>query len=81
MPRTIEGDRGHARASIAPDMPTAAESRLPGCEVGNGYAILGPAEWLHDPVIRLDAAIKDTAIPGHARARAGLAARSTQHVR
>ena len=45
------------RTAILPDMPTVAESGLPGYEVGNWYAMLGPAGLSRDLVSRLNAEI------------------------
>ena len=45
------------RSSVMPDMPTIAESGLPGYEVGNWYAILGPAGLPRDIVSRINTEI------------------------
>ena len=45
------------RTAVLPDMPTIAESGLPGYEVGNWYAILGPAGLPRDVVARLNTEI------------------------
>ena len=45
------------RTAIAPDMPTIAESGLPGFEVGNWYAIVAPAKTPAAIVGRLNAEI------------------------
>ena len=45
------------RSSIMPEMPTIAESGLPGYEVGNWYAILGPAGLPREIVSRVNAEI------------------------
>jgi tripartite-type tricarboxylate transporter receptor subunit TctC len=45
------------RTAVVPDMPTIAESGLPGYEVGNWYAILAPAATPAAIVARLNAEI------------------------
>jgi Uncharacterized protein conserved in bacteria len=45
------------RSSIMPEMPTIAESGLPGYEVGNWYAILGPAGLPREIVSRVNTEI------------------------
>ena len=49
-----------ARSSLAPEVPTVAESGLPGYEVPNWYALLGP-KGLPQPIVdRLNAAMRAT---------------------
>jgi tripartite-type tricarboxylate transporter receptor subunit TctC len=45
------------RSSVVPDLPTIAESGLPGYEVINWYGILTPAGTQHEIVARLNAEI------------------------
>jgi len=45
------------RTAVMPDMPTIAESGLPGYEVGNWYAVLAPAATAKDIVGKLNVAI------------------------
>jgi len=45
------------RTAIAPDMPTIAESGIPGFEVGNWYAIVAPAKTPAPVISRLNAEI------------------------
>ncbi len=47
----------HKRTAIMPEMPTISESGLPGYEVGNWYAILGPAGLPRDAVAKINAEI------------------------
>jgi len=46
------------RTAVMPDMPTIAESGLPGYEVGNWYAILAPAATPTAVVARLNSEIR-----------------------
>jgi len=45
------------RTAIAPDMPTIAESGIPGFEIGNWYAIVAPAKTPAPIISRLNAEI------------------------
>ena len=45
------------RTAIAPDLPTIAESGIPGFEVGNWYAIVAPAKTPAPIISRLNAEI------------------------
>jgi tripartite-type tricarboxylate transporter receptor subunit TctC len=44
------------RTSVAPDLPTVAESGLPGFESGTWFALLAPAGTSRDIVMRVNAA-------------------------
>jgi len=45
------------RVEAAPDIPTLAESGLPGFEVSSWYGVAGPANMPRDVVVRLNAAV------------------------
>ena len=46
-----------ARSVIAPELPTFAESGMPGLESGTWYALMAPAKTPRDIVTRLNAAV------------------------
>ncbi len=51
---------GAARSSLLPEVPTVAESGLPGYEVANWYALLGPKGLPRPVTDRLNAAMRST---------------------
>jgi len=45
------------RSSVAPDLPTIAESGFPGYESGTWYGLMAPARTARDVVTRLNGAV------------------------
>jgi tripartite-type tricarboxylate transporter receptor subunit TctC len=48
---------GSRRSPVTPDVPTMAESGLPGFTVGTWYGVFAPAKTAHDVITRLNTAI------------------------
>ncbi len=58
---------GSRRSSLAPDLPTVAESGVPGYEAASWYGIVGPAGIPRPVVLRLHASIKHALGQGDVR--------------